>query len=62
MQSSSLYVNPELYDHYHDKVILITGGTGSIGSQIVMELVKYSPKRIIIYSKDDSKQYLMKKK
>ncbi|PEZ84224.1 capsule biosynthesis protein CapD [Bacillus sp. AFS017274] len=62
LQGSSLNINPDLYDHYQDKVILITGGTGSIGSQIVMELVKYSPKKIIIYSKDDSKQYLMKKR
>ncbi|WP_411334738.1 SDR family NAD(P)-dependent oxidoreductase [Metabacillus indicus] len=38
----------------------MTGGTGSIGSQIVRELVNYSPAKIIVFSKDDSKQYLMK--
>lgn len=51
LQGSSLNINPDLYDHYQDKVILITGGTGSIGSQIVMELVKYSPKKSLFIVK-----------
>lgn len=31
-----------------DKVCLITGGGGSIGSEIVRQLVKYSPKEIVV--------------
>ncbi|WP_110112113.1 SDR family NAD(P)-dependent oxidoreductase [Bacillus sp. CGMCC 1.16541] len=53
-------MDAELVKFYQDKVILVTGGTGSIGSKIVQELVNYSPKKIIVFSKDDSKQYLMK--
>ena len=38
--------------------ILITGGTGSFGKTFIpMTLEKFSPKRIIIYSRDEMKQW-----
>ena len=37
----------------------VTGGTGSFGSYLVNEILKYGPKRIIIYSRDEDKQYSM---
>jgi UDP-N-acetylglucosamine 4,6-dehydratase (inverting) len=46
-----------------DKTILITGGTGSFGNTFVpMTLEKYNPKKIIIYSRDEMKQWDMAKK
>ena len=42
---------------FKNKIILITGGTGSIGSEIVRQLLKYQPKQIRILSRNDSKQY-----
>lgn len=39
------------------KTVMITGGTGSFGSFFVNELLKYSPRRIIIFSRDEDKQY-----
>ncbi|WP_434303285.1 UDP-N-acetylglucosamine 4,6-dehydratase (inverting) [Clostridium botulinum] len=45
-----------------NKVILITGGTGSFGkkfTEIILE--EYNPQKIIIYSRDEFKQDLMKK-
>jgi UDP-N-acetylglucosamine 4,6-dehydratase (inverting) len=40
--------------------ILITGGTGSFGRTFVpMTLARYNPKRIIIYSRDEMKQWEM---
>lgn len=43
--------------------ILITGGTGSFGSTFVpMTLAKYNPRRIVIYSRDEMKQWEMAKK
>ena len=42
------------------KNILITGGTGSFGYQILKELVDYSPKSIRIFSRDEDKQNTMK--
>lgn len=43
--------------------ILITGGTGSFGHTFVpMTLAKYNPKKLIIYSRDEMKQWEMAKK
>ena len=42
--------------------ILITGGTGSFGhSFIPMTLAKYNPKKIVVFSRDEMKQWEMKK-
>lgn len=42
--------------------ILITGGTGSFGNTFVpMTLAKYNPLRLVIYSRDEMKQYEMAK-
>lgn len=35
-------------DYYKDKVVLITGGGGSIGSELCRQLAKMNPKQIII--------------
>jgi len=40
--------------------ILITGGTGSFGYQMIKELSEYNPKKIVIYSRDEDKQHKMK--
>ena len=43
-----------------NKTILITGGTGSFGKCFTKyALTHYNPKKIIIYSRDEFKQYLM---
>lgn len=43
--------------------ILITGGTGSFGHTFVpMTLARYNPKKLIIYSRDEMKQWEMAKK
>ncbi len=42
-----------------NKNILITGGTGSFGHQIVSQLLEYHPKELVIYSRDEKKQYDM---
>lgn len=41
------------------KRVLVTGGTGSIGSEIVRQLLKYNPKQVRIYSRDESKQFYL---
>ena len=42
------------------KTILVTGGTGSFGHHFVEYVLKhYEPKKIIIYSRDEFKQFLM---
>jgi FlaA1/EpsC-like NDP-sugar epimerase len=47
---------------FEGKTILVTGGTGSIGSQIVRNLLKYNPKQIRVFSRDDSKQFYLLKR
>lgn len=43
-----------------NKVILITGGTGSFGTTVTKRLLGYKPKRIIIFSRDEKKQHDMR--
>jgi UDP-N-acetylglucosamine 4,6-dehydratase/5-epimerase len=45
---------------FNDKSILITGGTGSFGKQYVRTLLqRYQPRRLIVYSRDELKQFEM---
>ena len=45
---------------FNNKTILITGGTGSFGKQYVKTIfARYKPKKVIIYSRDELKQYEM---
>ena len=44
----------------NNKNILITGGTGSFGHQMILELMQYKPKLIRIFSRDEDKQYNLK--
>ena len=47
---------------FNNKSILITGGTGSFGRCYVKTLLnKYKPKKIIIFSRDELKQFEMEK-
>jgi FlaA1/EpsC-like NDP-sugar epimerase len=42
-----------------NKVILVTGGTGSIGSELVRELLKYPVKQVRIFSRGEHKQFML---
>lgn len=42
------------------KTVCVTGGTGSLGSHIVASLLPLKPKKIIVFSRDEYKQYQMK--
>lgn len=45
----------------NDKSILITGGTGSFGKKFIeMIFGRFNPARVIIYSRDEYKQFLVK--
>lgn len=46
-----------------NKVVLVTGGTGSFGKKFVSTMLnRYHPAKIIIYSRDELKQYEMQMK
>ncbi len=44
-------------DQFKNKNIIVTGGTGSIGSEIVRQLLKTDAARIRVYSRDEHKQH-----
>jgi len=45
------------------KTTLVTGGTGSFGQKFVAKiLADYKPRKVIVYSRDEYKQYMMRKK
>ena len=46
-------------EFFKNKVILVTGGTGSIGSEIVRTLLKFPVKQVRIFSRDEYKQFLL---
>ena len=44
---------------FNNKVIFISGGTGSFGNRFLEKLLKdYKPKKIIIFSRDEYKQFI----
>lgn len=47
---------------FNDSTLLITGGTGSFGHAfLALTLAKFNPKKIIVYSRDEMKQWEMAK-
>ena len=45
---------------FNDKILMITGGTGSFGSAVLERLLKEKFKEIRIFSRDELKQELMR--
>ena len=44
----------------NNKIILVTGGTGSFGKKFIKTVLeRYEPKKIIVYSRDELKQFEM---
>ena len=39
----------EIYDFIADKVIMVTGGGGSIGSELCRQIAKHNPKKLIVF-------------
>lgn len=46
---------------FEGKRILVTGGTGSIGREIVKQLLKYSPEVIRIFSRNENNQFFFQR-
>ncbi len=44
---------------FTNKRILVTGGTGSFGGYFVREILKHDPKMVVVFSRDEDKQYSM---
>lgn len=46
---------------YKDATILVTGGTGSWGIELIRQMLTYEPKKIIIYSRNENSQVELKR-
>lgn len=45
---------------FNDKIILVTGGTGSFGKEFVKTVLdRYQPRKLIVFSRDELKQFEM---
>ena len=49
----------EVFDFIQDKIVFVTGGGGSIGSELINQIAKYNPKKIINIEIDENASYLM---
>ena len=50
-------VSGETDEYYKDKVVLVTGGGGSIGSELCRQIAKRSPKKLIIFDIYENNAY-----
>ena len=49
----------EVFGFIQDKIVFVTGGGGSIGSELINQIAKYNPKRIINIEINENASYLM---
>ena len=49
--------NSEIFKALHDKVIMVTGGGGSIGSELCRQIAKAEPKQLIIFDIYENNAY-----
>ncbi|WP_236786043.1 polysaccharide biosynthesis protein [Anaerococcus ihuae] len=47
----------ETFDYLNDKVVLVTGGGGSIGSELCRQIAQYGPKLLIIFDIYENNAY-----
>ena len=53
-------LNHEVCKYLHDEVVLVTGGGGSIGSELCRQIARYSPEKIIIFDIYENNAYALK--
>ena len=49
----------EVFEFIQDKIVFVTGGGGSIGSELINQIAKYNPKKIINIEINENASYLM---
>ncbi len=53
-------LNRDVCGYLKDQIILVTGGGGSIGSELCRQISKYHPKKIIVFDIYENSAYLLK--
>ena len=49
--------NEEIFEFINGKVVLVTGGGGSIGSELCRQIVKHNPKQLVIFDIYENNAY-----
>ncbi len=45
-----------------DKTVLVSGGTGSIGSEIVLQALDQQARNVVVFSRDETKHFMMRRR
>lgn len=53
-------LNHEVCKYLHDEVVLVTGGGGSIGSELCRQIARYTPEKIVIFDIYENNAYALK--
>ncbi len=60
--SNEEYISLVNFEEFKDKIILISGAGGSIGSELCQQLLKYSPKHLILFDHSEFNLYQITEK
>lgn len=58
MTHQSHRFNIDYYSNYADKIILITGSVGTVGSELLRQLIRYNPAEIRLFDNNESGLYM----
>ena len=53
-------LNPDICKYVTDKTVLVTGGGGSIGSELCRQIARYNPEKIVIFDIYENNAYALK--
>lgn len=53
--------NDKISSYIEEKVVLVTGGGGSIGSELCRQIIKYNPKKLIIFDIYENSSYSLER-
>lgn len=51
--------NAQLY--FNNKVVLVTGASGSIGSELVRQLLQFNPKQVVLFCRNENNLFFLEK-
>lgn len=49
-----MFLTRRIQNYIKNKVVLVTGAAGSIGSEMVRQISKFSPKKIVLFDQAET--------
>ena len=53
-------LDPQVYNYITGQTVLVTGGGGSIGSELCRQISKYNPEKIVVFDIYENNAYMLK--